>query len=244
MVRVLITEAHEGLGLALVKEYLADGDNQVIAFCGDDTKCDQLNTLKENASNKQLLIVPVNLADEESIKASVKPIEGFVDALDLLIFNTGFIPDGFLDIDVVVSDISEYAFRSYARKIFSSQQWLRDSMLTLLKSGDKSKVVGIHLCMPRPFDSSVVNSLIKKGNVMISSVFSFNAFAIETDPNLVTVIHTTQLDRNRLLEPDICALMENVELVSKEAIDEQAKVLNKNIPKLPHGIHYINYVKS
>lgn len=139
MLRVLITEAHEGLGLALVKEYLADAENQVVAFCGDSAKRDDLNALQANVGENQLLVVDVTLADEESIKASVEPIEGFVDALDLLIFNRGFVPEEFANLN---DDLPVDVFKSYIDKL-KSPQFLAKHLLDLLEQGINPVCVGM-----------------------------------------------------------------------------------------------------
>lgn len=238
MVRVLITEAHDGLGLALVKEYLAVADNQVVTFCGDETKCDRLHLLKDIYSEKQLLIVTVNLADEESIKASVEPIEGFVNALDLLIFHTGFIPDEFLDDEIDVSEIPKDLFKDYLNKIWKSPSWLKQSLYFLLEEGTNSKIIGMKLCMPRLFDYHVADSLGMKGAPIFYSCYRFGSFAYKVDPTVVTAIHISALYQDESLET-LRVLMDGNELLTQEAINQKAKALFENIPKLPYGKHYI-----
>lgn len=235
MVRVLITEAHDGLGLALVKEYLTVTDNQVVAFCGDESKSDQLNTLKRSTSNKQLLIVPVNLADEESIKVSVEPIEGFVDALDLLIFNLGFIPSIFLDEDKVPEEMLMRFWNTIRR----SPKWIKASFLHLLAQGDNSRVIGMHLCIPQSFDMEIWWKLHNIGAPMMNSCWLFRSFTHDVDPKDITVIHLSNIyhphdpfDEKTLDEMDMW------ELVDQASINKKANVLFENIPKLPHGKHY------
>lgn len=233
MVRVLITEAHEGLGLALVKEYLADADNQVVAFCGDVIQRDRLKLLEDIVSESRLLVVDVNLADEESIKASVEPIEGFVDALDLLIFNVGFIPEEFFVHKF--SDLPDDIFHLFVTKIMKSPQWLRDYIFLILKKGNYAKCVGMSLCVNRPHHSP--NYLVDKGSPMMNSRSGFAFFTAKIDPNMVSVIHLSDLWREDILDRDTLDTMDNFEVFGQESINKKAKALYKNLSKLPHGKH-------
>lgn len=244
MVRVLITEAHDGLGLALVKEYLTDADNQVVAFCGDESKFDQLNTLKRSTSDKQLLIVPVNLADEESIKASVEPIERFVDALDLLIFNTGFMPDGYLTDNPDIPNKEEIAL--FMPKLADSPLWIKDNLLTILEKGINSKIIGMSPYMANHY-LSVIKNYVKKSTRMVKTAhIGFSKFATKVDPNKATVINIWILAQYVLRghatnQPNVEILdqMNVIEVVGQDAINKKAIALFQNIPHLQHGKHYV-----
>ncbi len=240
MVTVLITEAHDGLGLALVKEYLADADNQVVAFCGEPTKRDDLNALKVD-NDTQLLVVDVNLADEDSIKASVAPIEEFVDALDLLIFNLGFIPDEWLNHEVNADDIPRDIMYDYIKgKIWNSPSWLKQSLFSLLEKGEKSKIIGFALCIPRQQDEHIVFSLMTKGSPMHYSKQFFRAFTHDVNPSTVTAIHLNAIHPdNCVIDEQSLDVMKQFELIDQNAIDNKATSLFENIIKLPHGKHFI-----
>lgn len=232
MVRVVITEAHEGLGLALVKEYLSDAENQVIAFCGDEMKSDRLRMLQDYIPEEQLLVVPVNLADEELIKASVKPIEGFVDALDLLIFNTGFVPDEcFLG-----NDIPEDVLKTFVFKVFKSPRWLHENLFHLFSKGNNSKLVSMSLYSDRHEDYMIYSSL----GLPIMAEWTFGALARDIDPSLVTVIHVSELWGEDILENESVRSMNMIGVIGHESIKIKAKALFMNIPKLPHGRHLYN----
>jgi hypothetical protein len=241
MVRVLITEAHEGLGLALVKEFLTDADNQVVAFCGDETQCDQLNTLKESTADKQLLIVPVKLADEESIKASVEPIEQFIDALDLLIFNQGFIPNDWLDYQVDADDISQDRYVSYIKyKLWYSSKWTSSAFYSLLEKGINTRVIGFSLCMPRQRDSNTLVSLERKRLHSKYIRFWFGSFAHDVDPSVFGVIDLSYIFPDEAnLDQDTLDRMNIFELVDQVAINQKSRAFYENIHKLPHGKHYV-----
>ncbi|GEM_PF-4429412 len=248
MVRVLITEAHDGLGLALVKEYLTDTDNQVIAFCGDSAKHDDLNTLKAT-HDTQLLIVDVDLVDEDSIKASVKPIEEFVDSLDLLIFNTGFIPDAY--VNKRTNEPNKEQIRTYMPKLAFAPRWLKENIFPLLKLGQESRCIGMSPYMSRVNTIETIQNLKTKGNQFIqTSHHMFGVFAKGIDPKQITVIDLwllaeTIVRRGELDNPllQIVDAMNMIEVANQDAVDNKAKNLYANIPRLPHGKHYVGLYK-
>lgn len=244
MVRVLITEAHEGLGLALVKEYLADAENQVIAFCGDESKRDELDALNQTVSETQLLVVDVNLADEESIKASVEPIEDFVDALDLLIFNTGFIPEGY--VSEQLNEPTDEEIRMYMPKLGLAPLWMKENLFPLLLRGQNSRCIGISPYMSRPYNIAAIQNLKTKGKkVFETALYMFGSFASGIAPDKISVIHIGVLARFVLLRRidtsfsvDILDEMNMISVTNQDSISNKAKALYENIPNLPFGQHF------
>lgn len=84
MVTVLITGANRGVGLALARQYVADGA-EVIACCRDAANAGPLKQLA--ASSRCVRIVQLDVADEASI-ASLKRALGN-QPIDILINNAG-----------------------------------------------------------------------------------------------------------------------------------------------------------
>lgn len=81
---VLITGANRGLGLELVRQYLADGW-QVIATCRDPAKATSLHDLQTTYNGLQ--ISPLDVADFEAIDALASELGG--RPIDVLINNAG-----------------------------------------------------------------------------------------------------------------------------------------------------------
>lgn len=239
MTRVLITEAHDGLGLALVKEYLADADNQVVAFCGDETKCDQLNTLRQTISDQQLLIVPVNLADEDSIKASVAPIEDFVDALDLLIFNPGAMS---AELYIGDWDYDGYKgeFTDYYTILRKTPDWIYSTYDTLLLQGTNPKIIGIKAYTFTHYTPQWYGGHGKHLYGFYRS-FSIGLYKIAKKVESTTLV-VADLSRYELLDTHIVDeytfnILEGCVLLDKKAIYDKARAIFLTIPKISMRKH-------
>lgn len=87
MTTVLITGANRGIGLALVREYAADGA-EVIACCRDPANADTLKQLA-TSSAVRVRILQLDVADEASI-ASLGRAVG-TEPIDILINNAAII---------------------------------------------------------------------------------------------------------------------------------------------------------
>lgn len=101
MVRVLITGAGRGIGLALTRQYAEDGDNEVIACVRDP---DASAALKELAAGASLRIVRLDLADLDTIATASQEV-GDVP-IDILINNAGSVGGAHQSIDDV--DVAEW----------------------------------------------------------------------------------------------------------------------------------------
>ena len=88
--RVLITGASRGIGLELVKQHLASGD-QVVASCRNRDKATALSALAES-SGARLDVVAPDVADPASIARAAVEVEASCGALDLLWSNAGIYP--------------------------------------------------------------------------------------------------------------------------------------------------------
>ncbi|MFN8372165.1 MAG: SDR family oxidoreductase [Anaerolineae bacterium] len=86
---VLITGASRGIGLELVRQYAARGE-QVFAAARNPDGAHELERLRKLY---QVTIVPLNVVDDESIRAAVQVIKGKTESLDLLFNNAAINPE-------------------------------------------------------------------------------------------------------------------------------------------------------
>jgi len=85
MANVLITGANRGIGLELVRQYLASGD-RVFAFCRSPAGAAALNDVAATADGR-VVVLPMDVADGASISAGAKALAGM--PIDILINNAG-----------------------------------------------------------------------------------------------------------------------------------------------------------
>ena len=85
MNRVLITGANRGLGFELVQQFVDRGD-RVFAGCRSPEKALSLEELVEKFPG-QVMILPLDVADQWNIEKNFDLVEAEVDALDIVINN-------------------------------------------------------------------------------------------------------------------------------------------------------------
>ncbi|MCP3419600.1 SDR family oxidoreductase [Bradyrhizobium brasilense] len=85
MTTVLITGANRGVGLALARQYAANGA-QVISCCREPANADVLKQIA-SCSSGRVRITPLELADEASIKAVKRSLGN--EPIDILLHNAG-----------------------------------------------------------------------------------------------------------------------------------------------------------
>jgi len=90
--RLFLTGANRGIGLALVKEALARG-YRVFAGARHPDQASQLQALARSHPD-QLTLIPIDVADDDSIQAAADQVAAQTDALDVLINNAGVFPRG------------------------------------------------------------------------------------------------------------------------------------------------------
>ena len=91
MQRILITGGNRGIGLGLVRQYLARGE-WVFATARQPQAATELQNLRQQYPDT-LSIVQLEVTDAVSITASVEAVRAQTDALDILINNAGINPD-------------------------------------------------------------------------------------------------------------------------------------------------------
>lgn len=92
MQSIFITGANRGIGLALARAYLTQGEAHVFAGSRTPAKASELKLLA--ASNPETLtIVPVDINEGATVDGAFQMISRKTDTLDLLINNAGIYPD-------------------------------------------------------------------------------------------------------------------------------------------------------
>ena len=92
MQNILITGANRGIGLALTKEYLANGDSSVFASCRNPDGAAQLKELAQKG-NGSLRVLQMDVTDEASINRAAGTLSAEAGALDVLVNNAGISGD-------------------------------------------------------------------------------------------------------------------------------------------------------
>ena len=138
---VLVTGASRGLGLELVRQYAAARpDNIVFAAVRSPEKAsDALTTLAATASNVH--IVPLDVADEGSIRSSVQHVSRATDHLDLLINNAAVVGEaGARDaLTVTASQLTAVFHTNTVGPLLVTQVYLP----LLLRSPHSAKVLNV-----------------------------------------------------------------------------------------------------
>lgn len=91
MATVLITGSNRGIGLALVREFLNQGD-RVIATARHPDKAPRLQEMAAEHP-EELLIAPMDVADQASVEKVRATVEEKWGELNLLVNNAGILPE-------------------------------------------------------------------------------------------------------------------------------------------------------
>lgn len=145
MKRVLITGANRGIGLEFVRQCIQRGDH-VFAGARNPDQAVDLDRLAREV-HPRLTIVPLDVADEESIRAAHSLVMDHVDGLDLLINNAG-INAGSRDAGdrsrhTRVGSLSMEAMLKVLRVNAVAPVIVAQTFLPLLKSGNAPKIASI-----------------------------------------------------------------------------------------------------
>jgi NAD(P)-dependent dehydrogenase (short-subunit alcohol dehydrogenase family) len=136
MRRVLVTGTNRGLGLEFTRQLLARGD-RVIAACRDPQHADALNDLAR-AHPDRLHLLPVEMADADSVAALAQQAARLFDGLDLLINNAGKNVRG-ERFGTVAADALDSCFRVNAIGTFL----LTQALAPLLAKGERAIVANM-----------------------------------------------------------------------------------------------------
>lgn len=170
MQNILITGSNRGLGLALVKEYLARGNVRIFATCRKPDKAKELQNL---AKSNPVIVIPMEINDEDSITSSVDEVKKHCDSLDLLINNAGIHPD-----DNSARNFGHYRKNSLDHVVTTnsvSPVIVTQAYTPLLKNGNNPRVVMISSQMgsiTRASGSSIAYRMSKASMNMAAKVLS------------------------------------------------------------------------
>ena len=135
----MITGANRGIGLALVKEFLAGGDF-VLAVARHPERSAELREIREGEYGDRLKIYAGDLASEESLLSLSRELTSFPGQLDTLINNAGVFPEegseAFEDLDL---KHLETAWQVNVKGTLQLTQWL----LPLLAKSSSGVIVNV-----------------------------------------------------------------------------------------------------
>lgn len=91
MQTIFITGSNRGIGLALVREYVARVDTRVFASCRNPESADDLQALKREYGDS-LCIFALDINDSASIESAYEIVSAQTEKIDLLFNNAGIFP--------------------------------------------------------------------------------------------------------------------------------------------------------
>jgi NAD(P)-dependent dehydrogenase (short-subunit alcohol dehydrogenase family) len=136
MLRVLVTGASRGLGLELVRQYLARGE-RVIGACRKPGAATELTKLAL-AHPGRLAVLPLDVTKPASIAELAKEARLVVDGLDLLINNAGLLPSGERLGDLQAKNLNDAFATNAVGPVLVTQ-----ALLPLLAAGRGARVVNM-----------------------------------------------------------------------------------------------------
>jgi 3-oxoacyl-[acyl-carrier protein] reductase len=135
---IIVTGASRGIGYELVKLLSSDAQNTVIAISRDELKINQLIAVcKQQNANANVIALPCDISQEESIKALIPVIKNSVKTVDILINNAGAIVNK--PFTEITSQDLEYVYKV---NVFANV-WLIQQLMPLMNQEQKSHVVNI-----------------------------------------------------------------------------------------------------
>ena len=138
MANVLITGANRGIGLALVREFLKEGDT-VIATARNP---DQANELREagGSADQRLTVLPLDVADAESVNSLAKQVANTQGSLDVLINNAGVFPE---EGDEKLEELNlAYFDTAFAINVTGTAR-VCQALLPMLRQGENPRIVNM-----------------------------------------------------------------------------------------------------
>ena len=135
---IIVTGASRGIGYELVKLLSSNTQNIVVAISRDELKINQLITVcKQQNANANVIGLPCDISQEESIKAIIPVIKNSIKTVDVLINNAGAIVNK--PFAELTSQDLEYVYKV---NVFANV-WLIQQLMPLMNQEQKSHVVNI-----------------------------------------------------------------------------------------------------
>jgi NAD(P)-dependent dehydrogenase (short-subunit alcohol dehydrogenase family) len=203
MQRVLITGSNRGIGLAHCRALLARGA-RVFATCRNPDAAADLHALQAQHGDR-LILVPLDVADQDSIDAAAAAVRQHTDALDLLINNAAINPPA---VDQTLRGSSFDTLLDTLCINTAGPLQVTQALLDLVIAGDNPKIVtitsGLGSIETRRSGGNYAYSTSKAGLNMIARLMSFDltphgVIVITMDPGWVK---TDMGGRGAELDPD------------------------------------------
>ena len=179
MTTILVTGANRGIGLELVRQYIADGVG-VIACCRKPAEAKELNAL---AKTGKVRVMALDVGDASSAAALAQALRG--EAIDILINNAGvFGPE---EQSALESDYDGFAqtFRVNSIGPLIVSQALRDN----LKAGHDRKLAVLTSKMGSISDSSTGALAYRASKAAVNMIMHVLARDWAADGILVAILH-------------------------------------------------------
>lgn len=145
MRRILITGSNRGIGLELVKRYLAQPDTLIFATCREPNTAVELDTLA-GQNPERVKIVQLNVIDQDSIETAYQQISTQVDGLEILINNAGILPGGVDHREANIGSLGSLdanAMLEVFRVNTISPIIVTQRYADLLRNGDQARVINV-----------------------------------------------------------------------------------------------------
>ncbi|KPK86372.1 MAG: hypothetical protein AMS27_05200 [Bacteroides sp. SM23_62_1] len=136
---IIVTGASRGIGFEIVKAFAGTGGNRIVALARNINNLERLKSVCETMpSGKDLEIIQVDLSDMDGIFSMLVPkINSLFPNLDILINNAGYL------VNKPFKDIQRDELNEMIRINLMVPFTLIQSLVELLKKGDKSHVINI-----------------------------------------------------------------------------------------------------
>jgi NAD(P)-dependent dehydrogenase (short-subunit alcohol dehydrogenase family) len=141
MQNIFITGANRGIGFGFAQHYLAQGA-RVFAGCRVPEKAAQLHELQARYGDS-LVIIPLEVTDESSLRAAHQAISAATTSLDMLINNAGVLHSSHDASEVTAEGLRESFDVNAIAPLMVAKQFV-----DLLQAGNTPKIVNI--TMPTP----------------------------------------------------------------------------------------------
>ncbi len=173
MQNILITGANRGIGLALTKAFLANGDCSIFATCRNPDGAAQLKELAQKRHGSVSLL-QMDVTDEASISRAADFVDAEAGGLDLLINNAGISGDDHARImgKLTSTEVSHVITTNAVSALIVTQ-----ACRELLKKGDNPRVVMISSglgSLSRAGGSSYAYRMSKAAMNMAARVLAFD----------------------------------------------------------------------
>jgi NAD(P)-dependent dehydrogenase (short-subunit alcohol dehydrogenase family) len=172
MERILITGANRGIGLGIVEQYLKGGDALIFATCRTPEQADDLNAIA-TANPDVVKVIPLDLADEQSIQKALTLVREHADGVDVLINNAAM---RFPDEKELFGAVKAAEFLHSMNVNAVGPFMLVQTFIDLLKAGHNTRIVNVTTGALVPVEYNLpYNYCISKAALnMITRYFAVN----------------------------------------------------------------------